>query len=179
MKLFSSAWLFAIPWTVAYQVPLSMEFSTQEYWRGCHFLLQGIFPTQGSNPGLPHCRQMLYCLICQGNINQKIWNSEKLRHFLKFSYWRASDVNASYNTGDPDLMPGLGRSPGEGNSSPLQYSCLENSMDRGAWQATVFGVARVRQDLRTKPPVIWTKVSSSQFLASFLPRQSRTAKLQS
>jgi len=39
------------------------------------------------------------------------------------------------------LIPGLGRSSGEGNSNPLHYSCLENSMDRGAWQATVYGVA--------------------------------------
>ena len=38
------------------------------------------------------------------------------------------------------LIPGLGRSPGEGNGNPLQYSCLENSMDRGAWSATVHGV---------------------------------------
>ena len=49
------------------------------------------------------------------------------------------------------LIPGSGRSPGEGNSSPLQYSCLENSMDRGAWQATVRRVARVARDLATKP----------------------------
>ena len=42
------------PCNVAYQAPLSMEFSRQEYWRGCHFLLQGIFPTQGSNPCLLH-----------------------------------------------------------------------------------------------------------------------------
>ena len=40
-------------------------------------------------------------------------------------------------TRDTCLFPGLGRSPGEGNGNPLQYSCLENSMDRGAWQATV------------------------------------------
>ena len=46
------------------------------------------------------------------------------------------------NTGDVDSIPGLGRSPGEGNSYPLQYSCLENSMDRGAWQAIVHGVAK-------------------------------------
>ena len=39
-------------------------------------------------------------------------------------------------------VPGLGRSPGEGNGNPLQYSCVENSMDRGAWQATVQGVAK-------------------------------------
>ena len=41
------------------------------------------------------------------------------------------------NAGDPGLIPGSGRSPGEGNGNPLQYSRLENSMDRGAWQATV------------------------------------------
>ena len=46
------------------------------------------------------------------------------------------------SAGDPGLIPGLGRSPGEGNGNPLQYSCLENSMDRGAWQATVHGVAQ-------------------------------------
>ena len=46
-----------IPWTVAHQAPLSMGFSRQEYGVGCHSLLQGIFPTQGLNPGLPPCRQ--------------------------------------------------------------------------------------------------------------------------
>ena len=44
------------------------------------------------------------------------------------------------NVGDLGSIPRLGRSPGEGNGSLLQYSCLENSMDRGAWQATVHGV---------------------------------------
>ena len=52
-----------------------------------------------------------------------------------------SDGKASaYNVGDPGSIPGLGRSPGEGNGYPLQYSCLENSMDRGAWQAMAHGV---------------------------------------
>ena len=44
--------------------------------------------------------------------------------------------------GDVDSIPGSGRSPGEGNGNPLQYYCLENSMDRGAWWATVHGVAK-------------------------------------
>ena len=44
------------------------------------------------------------------------------------------------NAGDLGSIPGLGRSPGEGNGNPLQYSCLENSIDRGAWWATVHGV---------------------------------------
>ena len=43
---------------------------------------------------------------------------------------------------DPGLIPGSGRSPGEGNSNSLQYSCLENSVDRGAWWATVHGVTK-------------------------------------
>ena len=47
--------------------------------------------------------------------------------------------NLPANAGVSGLMPGLGRSPGEGNGNLLQYSCLENSMDRGAWQATVHG----------------------------------------
>ena len=46
------------------------------------------------------------------------------------------------DTRDMGLIPGLGRSPGEGNGYPLQDSCLENPMDRGAWRATVHGVAR-------------------------------------
>ena len=48
------------PQTVAHQIPVSMGFSRQEYWSGSHFLLQGIFPTQGSNPHLWHCRRILY-----------------------------------------------------------------------------------------------------------------------
>ena len=53
------------PWTVARQAPLSMGFSRQEYWVGCHALLQGIFLTQGLNPGFPNCRQIPYCLSHQ------------------------------------------------------------------------------------------------------------------
>ena len=49
---------------------------------------------------------------------------------------------AACNAGDLGLIPGLGSSPGEGNGNPLQHSCLENSMDRGTWWATVHGVAK-------------------------------------
>ena len=51
---------------------------------------------------------------------------------------------SAINTGDQGSIPGSGRSPGEGNGYPLQYSCLENSMDRGAWQATFHGVTKSR-----------------------------------
>ena len=71
-----------------------------------------------------------------------LWHSrkgktEELKGFPSGSDGRVSVSNA----GDPDSIPGLGRSPGEGNGSPLQYSCRENPMDRGAWWATVHGVA--------------------------------------
>ena len=56
-----------------------------------------------------------------------------------------SEVKASArNVGDLGSIPVSGRSPGEGNGNPLQYSCLENSMDRRAWWATVHGVAKSR-----------------------------------
>ena len=61
----------------------------------------------------------------------------------------AGEESAS-NAGDPGLIPESGSSPGEGNGNPLQYSCLENPMNRGAWWATVHGVARVRHDLVTR-----------------------------
>ena len=55
-----------------------------------------------------------------------------------------SDGKASAcNAGDPGSIPGPGRSPGEGNGTPLQYSCLENSMEWGAWWVIVHGVAHV------------------------------------
>ena len=64
-----------------------------------------------------------------------------------------SEVKASaYNAGDLGSIPGLGRSPGEGNGNPFQYSCLENPMDGGAWWATVHGVAKS-----------WTRLSDFTF----------------
>ena len=56
----SHVWFFVNQWTVAHQAPLSMEFSSKNTGMSCHFLFQEIFPTQGSNPHLLHCRQILY-----------------------------------------------------------------------------------------------------------------------
>ena len=58
--------------------------------------------------------------------------------------------NPPANAGDLSSLPGSGRFPGEGNGNPLQYSCLENPKDGGAWWATVHGVARVGHNLGTK-----------------------------
>ena len=64
---------------------------------------------------------------------------------LSFSFLYGSDgkKNSAYDAEDLGSIPVSERSPGEGNSNPLQYSCLENSSDRGAWWATVYGVAEL------------------------------------
>ena len=64
--------------------------------------------------------------------------------------------NLPASAGDAGSIPGLGRSRAEGNGNPLQYSCLGNPMDRGAWWATVHRVARVGHDLVTKQQQINT-----------------------
>ena len=72
------------------------------------------------------------------------------------------------NAGEPSSIPGLGRSPGEGNHNPFQYSCLENSMNRGAQQATVHGAAKNQTQLSTILPslgslhrgeISWSEIS--------------------
>ena len=78
---------------------------------GCHFLLQGVFLTQGSNWSLLHCRRILYCLSHQGSLDGSVG--------------KESDCSAG-NTGDVSSAPESGRPPGEGNGSPLQDSYLEN-----------------------------------------------------
>ena len=61
--------------------------------------------------------------------------------------WWLSGKESACNAGDLGLIPGLGRSPGGGHDNPLQYSCLENPMGRGAWWAAVHGVAKSRTRL--------------------------------
>ena len=72
------------------------------------------------------------------------------RLYMRQSLPRGSDGKASAcDTGESGLIPELGGSPGGGKSDPLQYSCLENSIDRGAWQATVHGVAKDMTEQQT------------------------------
>ena len=117
--LVASDWLFVTLWTVTHQAPLSMEFFRREYLSGEPFSSLGDLLTQESNPGLPHCRQILYCL----SVGLPRW------HYGKEPTCQ----------GDVGSVTGWGRSPGEGNGNPLQYSRLKNSMDRGTWWATVHG----------------------------------------
>ena len=69
-------------------------------------------------------------------------------NFKKKGFPGGSDGKESAcNVGDPGSIPGLGRSPGEGNGNPLQYTCLENSMNERAWRAIVHGVTKSRTRL--------------------------------
>ena len=67
VKLLSCVQLFATPWTVAYQAPPPWDSPGKNTGMGSHALLQGIFPTQGTNPGFPHCRWILYHLSHEGS----------------------------------------------------------------------------------------------------------------
>ena len=83
-----------------------------------------------------------------------------------------SEVKVSArNAGDPGSIPGSGRSPGEGNGNPLQYSCLDNPMDRGAWWATVHGVAKSRtrlSDFTSKPKKVAINITKLEVRRSLL-----------
>ena len=75
---------------------------------------------------------------------QQSWRSFKLKAHIHSGFPGSTVVkNPSANAGNMGVKPGLGRCPGVGNGNPLWYSCLENSMDRGAWWATVHGVTEL------------------------------------
>ena len=75
------------PWTIARQAPLSMEFFRKEYGMGCQSLLQGTFPMQRSNSGLPCCRRILYHLSHRGSPFHSIVTCYKVIHFLFVCFW--------------------------------------------------------------------------------------------
>ena len=122
---------------------VSQSQHTMTYWKNCHVsssLYLGLgWQLSGLQPiGRSH--------------READWGSAPVRS----SFNLCSEVKESaWNAGDPGSIPGLGRSPGEGNGNPLQYSCLENPMERGAWWATVHGVAKS-----------WTRLSDFTFTFS-------------
>ena len=102
---------FATPWNIAGQALLSMGFSREEYWGGLLCSPPGDLPDTGIE-----------------------WASQ-VALVVKNPLDSAGDLR------DVGLIPGSGRSPGEGHGNPLQYSCLENPKDRGVWWAAIHGVA--------------------------------------
>ena len=96
-------------------------------------------------------RQIFHYLIYGWNLRNKQKKDRNNRCRESFPCSSVGKESAC-NAGDPGSIPGLGRPSGEQKSYSLQFSCLENPMDREAWQATVSGIARVGHDLVTKPP---------------------------
>ena len=119
----------------------SMEFSRQEYWSGSPYPPPGLFLTQRSNLGLLLCRRILYHWAARKARIDAVTGEERWGGLLLQLSWQR--IHLQFR------KPGSSRSPGEGNGNPLRHSCLRNPMDRGIWQATVLGVARVGHHLVT------------------------------
>ena len=171
-----------IPWTIQ---PTKLHWPWNSPGKntgvGSHSLPQGICLTEGLISGLLHCRQILYHLSHQESpifpqsfaylsnllmlsfvIVFLFYVANFINSFLAVSVftvgkpWWLSSKESACNAGDVGLIPGSGRSPGGGHGNPLQYSCLENPMDRGAWQATV---QRVKS---------WTQLSTHACIQSVI-----------
>ena len=124
--------LFTTPWIAACQAPQFVGFSRQQYWSGLPC------PPSGD--------------LTDPEIKPASLESPELAggFFTTKNFPGGAEVKTSAcSVGDLGSIPGLGRSPGEGNGNPLQNSCLENPMDGGAWWATVHGSQRVRHDWAT------------------------------
>ena len=172
---------FAIPWTVAFQASLSIGFPRQEYWSGLPFPPPRDLPNQRSNLSLLHWQvdslplshlgspsliiREISIKTTMSSSHQSEWQPPKK------STSRASLVkNLPANTGDTrnaGSIPGLGRSPGGGNGNPLQYSCLGNPTDRGAWRAAVHGVSKSWKQLSDWAHTCWTDSQGLGIPSSF------------
>ena len=152
LSRFSQARLLATPWTAAYQAPPSMRFSRQEYWSGLPLPSPSQTPQLLSN----HVKVLSEISIRERGLFRYI-HYPVPRHFIlrqhksidsPFSFppmdflGSSDDKESVCNAGKSDSILGSEKSPGEGNGNPLWYSCLENSINRGVWWATVQGVAK-------------------------------------
>ena len=134
--------IFCNPWTVACQAPPSMGFSKQEYWNGLPFPSPGDLPDQGIEPKSPIFWEDSLSAEPQG---KPIYTYTYILTYF-FSWWWLSGKECR-RCGDTGSGPEVEDPLEEGNGNPLQYSCLGNLMDRGAWRATVRGVAKCQTQL--------------------------------
>ena len=104
------------------------ESKTREMWEN--------MPSWGTWMFILICSNLALCICTHWDLSK--FQPMPFRGFPDSSLIK----NPPTNAGDTGLIPGSGRSPGEGNGNPLQYSCLGNPMDKGAWQATVHGVTK-------------------------------------
>ena len=146
----------ATSWTTAHQTPLSMGSSRQESWSRLPFPSPGDLPNPGIEPGSPPLQADSLPTELRGkpsvSLPPPIQNPTppyrwRIVFKAQWQYHRGFPggsvvENQPANSGDAGSIPGSGRSPGVENGNPLQYSCLENSTDGRAWQATVHGVSK-------------------------------------
>ena len=144
-------WFFVTPWTVASQAPPSMGFPRQEYWSGLSFPS----PEDLTDPGI----KLLSPALALNHLGSWV--------LISLTYWQqrglprgySGKVSACQCRRHKHKWRGWGRSHGVGNGNPLQYSCLENPMDRGAWRATVHGVTKSRTQLSG-----WVYIDNKKYL---------------
>ena len=181
-KVKGEKWLLATAWTTAYQAPLSMGLSRQEYWSGvplpslqvCSCITQTLPPVTWPSSFRTYrrykmcqkvghnCLRMVglrevffctsshrvhLCVLCLCVFPLLIQTQDILQLGPTLIHSRgfpdgSDGKESACNAGDPGLIPRSGRASGEGNGYSLQYSCLENSVDRGAWGTTIPGVTK-------------------------------------
>ena len=144
-QLLSHVWLLVIPWTIALQAPLPIRFPSKNTGVGCHFLLQGVFPTQGSNPSLLNHRCILYCWATEGH-NGLSTDCESLK--LGCLPWKAiwTEVTAALSRqerGQPvhnTRNRNQGKRAVEGTAHPegktLSCQCFSTSLGKGSSSKT-------------------------------------------
>ena len=130
------------PWTAACQAPLFMGFPRQEYWSGLPFPSPGNLPDPGTKPMSPAWQVGSSPLSHLGSPR-----AFGIILYVSWLPWWFSGKKSACNAGDQGSIPGSGRSPGEGNGNLFQYFCLENSMERVAWQAIFHRVTKSRTQL--------------------------------
>ena len=170
----AQCWLLATPCPVARLAPLSMGFSSQEYWSGLHFLLQGNFPTQGWNLGSPAggfftTEWPVHTSFPDSSVGTESAYSQCRRprfdSWVRTICWRGDGLPIPVFLGFACGSAGkestcqrrrhrrcgfnacVGKIPWRRKWQPLQYSCVKNPMDRGAWQTIVQKVAKSQTGL--------------------------------
>ena len=163
--MLSCGHLFAPPWTVALQAPLSLRFSRQEHWSGLPFP-SPMHERKSESEVAQSCPTLSDPMDCSlpGSSVHGVFQARVLEWLplsspfliVRIHYYQASQVvlvvkNMSANAEDirdVGSIPGLGGSPGERNGNSLQYSCWDNPMGRGAWWASVREVTKSWTRLR-------------------------------
>ena len=141
------------PWTIAHQFPLSLGFSRQQYWRGLPFPPPRDLPDPGIkrlSPVSPALAGGFFTICATWETLSVVYLTlDRPFHLLSVLSLHPpkgsvvkNPLASAGDTGDVGSIPGSGRSPRAGNGNPLTYSCLENSVNRAAWRATVHGVAK-------------------------------------